>query len=311
MALNLNERVFVLDTIAASGADVSVVGGTVFITGADPINKYKVQGVPQYFGTSVGKPAEYLIISAAGASVIAAATTYSGVIQQVLSGETINFPFSYTTGASAPSATNFYLALEAVIQAGIDGGAVFGTVDSTSSGVKFTGSVAAPVIAFASSNLSSSQTTTALTVASLSDATPRVIAATGHGLTVGQVYNITISGLTGTSAGVGELNGRTYPCIPTTTGLISVIGTSATGAVVTTTATFNVNTNAVNTFYAEAGRITGYNAAKEHIGIQVAQVSEASVESGVVIPEVVMVNADDNSVANLANFFGAINNGLV
>ena len=308
MALNLNERVFVLDTIAASGADVSVVGGTVFITGADPINKYKVQGVPQYFGTSVGKPGIYTITSTAA---IAAATTYSGVIQQVLAGETINFPFSYTTGASAPAAATFYAAVAAVIQAGIDGGAVFGTLSSSGSGVVFTGTIDAPVIAFASSNLTSTQTTTALTVASLSNATPRVIAATGHGLTVGQVYNITISGLTGTSAGVGELNGRTYPCIPTTTGLISVIGTSATGAVTTTTATFNVNTNAFNAYYAEAGRITGYNAAKEYIGIQVAQVSEASVESGVVIPEVVMVNADDNSVANLADFFGAINNGLV
>ena len=304
MALNLNERVFVLDTITGA-ADVSVVGGTIFITGADPINKYKVQGVPQYFGTSVGKPGIFTITSTAA---IAAATTYSGVIQQVLSGETINFPFSHTTGATAPSATNLYLAIEAVIQAGITGGAVFGTVASSSGGVVFTGSVAAPVIAFASSTLTSAQTTTAITVSAVSNATPRVLTST-HGLTVGQVYNITFAGLAG--AGSGELNGRTYPCIPTAAGFISVIGTSATGAVTVVGATFNVNTNATNTFYSEAGGITGYNAAKEYIGVQVSQVSEAAVESGVVIPEVVLVNADDNSVANLAAFFGAINDGLV
>jgi hypothetical protein len=306
MALNLNERVFVLDTIAASGAGVSVVGGTVFITGAEPINKYKVQGVPQYFGTSAGVPGIYTITSTAA---VAAATTYSGVIQQVFEGETINFPFSYTTGASAPSDANFYIALAAVIQAGIDGGAVFGTLTNSSSGVVFTGTVAAPVIAFASSNLTSTQTTTAITVSAVSNATPRVLTAAAHGLTVDKIYNITFAGLAG--AGSGELNGRTYPCIPTTSGLISVIGTSATGAVTVVSATFNVNTNAVNTFYSEAGRITGYNAAKEYIGLQVSQVSESAVESGVVIPEVVMVNADDNSVANLAAFFGAINDGLV
>lgn len=304
MALNLNERVFVLDTITGA-ADVSVVGGTIFITGADSINKYKVQGVPQYFGTSVGKPGIFTITSIAA---IAADTTYSGVMQQVLEGETINFPFSHTTGATAPSATNLYLAIEAVIQAGITGGAVFGTVTSSSGGVVFTGSVAAPVIAFASSTLQSAQTTTAITVTAVSNATPRVLTST-HGLTVGQVYNITFADLAG--AGSGELNGRTYPCIPTAAGFISVIGTSATGAVTVVSATFNVNTNATNTFYSEAGGITGYNATKEYIGVQVSQVSEAAVESGVVIPEVVLVNADDNSVANLAGFFGAINDGLV
>lgn len=304
MALNLNERVFVLDTITGA-ADVSVVGGTVFITGADSINKYKVQGVPQYFGTSAGIPGIFTITSTAA---IAAATTYSGVMQQVLSGETINFPFSYTTGASAPSAANFYIALAAVIQAGIDGGAVFGTLTNSASGVVFTGTIDAPVIAFASSNLTSAQTTTAITVSAVSNATPRVLTST-HGLTVGKVYNITFANLAG--AGSGELNGRTYPCIPTAAGFISVIGTSATGAVTVVSATFNVNTNAFNAYYAEAGRITGYNAAKEYIGVQVSQVSEAAVESGVVIPEVVLVNADDNSVANLAGFFGAINDGLV
>jgi hypothetical protein len=228
------------------------------------------------------------------------------VIQQVFAGETINFPFSYTTGASAPTAANFYIAVAAVIQAGIDGGAVFGTLTNSASGVVFTGTAEAPVIAFASSNLSASQTTTAITVTAVSDATPRVLTAAAHGLTVDRVYNITIAGTS-----LGELNGRTYPCIPTTSGLISVIGTSATGAVTVVGATFNVNTDSAQTFYAEAGRMTGYNAAKEYIGLQVSQVSEAAVESGIVIPEVILVNADDNTVAKLAAFFGAINDGLV
>jgi hypothetical protein len=307
MALNLNERVHVLDTIAASGADVSVVGGNIFITGADSINSYKVQGTPQYFGTSAGLPAEYLITSTA---TIAAATTYSGVIQQVLAGETINFPFSYTTVA-LPSAANFYIALDAVIQAGIDGGAVFGTLTNSASGVVFTGSVEAPVIAFASSTLTSTQTASTITATVITNAaTGRIMTATTHGLTTGIVYNITFSGLAG--VGAPSLNGRTYPCIPTTADSITIIGTSDTGAITNGTYVLNVNNNAFNKFYSEAGRITGYDVTKPYVGLQVAQVSEADVESGVVIPEVILVNATvaTNSVANLAAFFGAINVGL-
>jgi hypothetical protein len=307
MALNLNERVFVLGAVSAT--DVSVVGGSIFVKGADPINTYKVQGVPQYFGTSAGYPGVFTIISAAGASVIAAATTYSGVIQQVFAGETINFPFSYTTGASAPTAANFYIAVAAVIQAGIDGGAVFGTLTNSASGVVFTGTAEAPVIAFASSNLSVSQASTAISVTgTFTNATPRVLTAAAHGLTVGAVYNVTISGTDS-----AELNGRTYPCIPTSTSLISFIGTSATGAVDITSAVFTKNNNAVQTFYPEAGRMTGYDATKPYVGLQVSQVSEAAVESGVVIPEVILVDATVavNPTATLGAFFGAINAGLV
>lgn len=306
MALNLNERVFVLDTIAAAAAGVSTVGGTVFITGADPINKYKVQGVPQFFGTSQGQKGIYTI-NAIGA--ITALTTYSGVIQQVLEGETYNFTFSHTTGSTAPNATALALALGTAIQAGIDGGAVFGTQINGAFGVEFTGAASAPAIAFASSNLESVQTTTAITVTAVSDATPRVLTASAHGLTVNQVYNITFAGLAG--AGASSLNGRTFPCIPTAAGLISVIGTSVTGPVTVVSATFNVNTDAVQTYYSQAGGITAFNPLKEYIGIQVSQVSDSAIESGVVVPQVVMVNADDNSVANLAAFFGAINDGLV
>jgi hypothetical protein len=311
MALNLNESVSVLGAVAAT--DVSVVGGTIFIKGADSINKYKVQGVPQYFGTSAGKPGIFTITSTAA---IAAATTYSGVMQQVLSGETINFPFSYTTGASAPSAANFYIALAAVIQAGIDGGAVFGTLTNSASGVVFTGTIDAPVIAFASSTLTSTQTTTAITVSAVSNATPRVLTATSHGLTVGAVYNITITGLTGSvPKALGELNGRTYPCIPTGINAISVIGTSATGAVTLVgSPVFTLNNNALNTFYTEAGRFTGYDPTKPYVGLQVAQVSDAAVESGVVIPSVIMVDATvavNATDAALGGFFGAINDGLV
>jgi hypothetical protein len=308
MALNLNESVSVLGAVAAT--DVSVVGGTIFINGANPINKYKVQGVPQYFGTSAGKPAIYDIT----ASALTANGTYSGVIQQVLAGETINFPFSLTV-TGTPTGATLYPAIAAVIQAGITGGAVFGTVASTSTEVTFTGSAAAPVIAFASATLVSAQRTNAVTVSAVSNAAPRVLTAAAHGLTVGAVYNITFTGITGAvPKALGELNGRTYPCIPTTSGLISVIGTSATGAVTVGSAVFTLNNNALNTFYPEAGRITGYDPTKPYVGLQVSQVSDADVESGVVIPEVIMVDATvavNATDAALGAFFGAINDGLV
>ena len=309
MALNLNERVQVLNAVAL--ADITALNGTVYIKGADSINKYKVQGLPQYIGTSQGVPGEYLITSTAA---IAGATTYSGVIQQVLSGKTYTFPFSYTTPTVAPVAATFYAALAAVIQVGIDGGAVFGTLGSSGAGVAFTGTAAAPVIAFASSNLTSTQTPKTLTVTVFDNAgigVSRAITAVGHGLTIGRVYNITFSGLAG--AGAPSLNGRTFPCIPTSVDLISVIGSSATGAVTFGSATFTVNNDSVQTFYSEAGRMTGYDPTKSYVGIQVSQVSEADVESGVVIPQVLLVNADpavNATVAVLGGYFAAINAGL-
>ena len=314
MALNLNQRVFVLDAVAL--ADVSAVGGTVYIKGADSINKYKVQGLPQYIGTTDGIPGFYNITSTAGVAVISPDTTYSGVIQQVLSGKTYTFPFSYTTPTTAPGALAFYTALAAAIQPGIDGGAIFGTLSPQATGLEFTGTAAAPVIAFASSNLTSTQTPKTITVTGLDNAgigVSRAITAAGHGLTVGEIYNVTIEGLTGTGAGPASLNGRTFPCIPTSASLISVIGTSATGPVTVTSATFTINNDAVQTYYAEAGRMTGYNPAYSYVGIQVSQVSEADVESGVVIPELILVNADpavNATVAVLGGYFAAINAGL-
>jgi hypothetical protein len=309
MALNLNERVQVLNAVAL--ADITTLNGTVYIKGADSINKYKVQGLPQYIGTSQGVPGEYLITSTAA---IAGDTTYSGVMQQVLSGETYNFPFSYTTPASAPAAAAFYASIGAVIQAGINGGAVFGTLTTSASGVAFVGTAEAPAIAFASSNLTSTQTPKTLTVTVFDNAgigVSRAITAVGHGLTIGRVYNITFSGLGG--AGAPSLNGRTFPCIPTSVDLISVIGTSATGAVTFGSATFTINNDAVQTFYSEAGRMTGYDPTKSYVGIQVSQVSDAAVESGVVIPQVLLVNADpavNATVAVLGGYFAAINAGL-
>ena len=312
MALNLNERVQVLNAVAL--ADITVLNGTVYIKGADSINKYKVQNLPQYIGTSQGVPGEYLITSTAGVAVITGDTTYSGVIQQVLAGETYNFPFSYTTPTSAPGAAAFYASIGAAIQAGINGGAVFGTIGTSALGVAFTGTAEAPVIAFASSNLTSTQTPKTLTVTVFDNAgigVSRAITAVGHGLTIGRVYNITFSGLGG--AGAPSLNGRTFPCIPTSVDLISVIGTSATGAVTFASATFTVNNDAVQTFYSEAGRMTGYDPTKSYVGIQVSQVSDAAVESGIVIPQVLLVNAEpavNATVAVLGGYFAAINAGL-
>jgi hypothetical protein len=315
MALNLNERVKVLDAVALT--DVAVTGGTIYINGADSINKYKVQGLPQYIGTSDGIPGFYNITSTAGVSTFTGDTTYSGVIQQVLSGKTYTFPFSYTTPTLAPGALAFYTALAAAIQPGIDGGAIFGTLSPQATGLEFTGTAAAPVIAFASSNLTSTQTPKTLTVTGFDNAgigvSRAITCAAGHGLTIGQVYNVTIAGLTGTSAGPASINGRTFPCIPTSSTLISVIGTSNTGAVTITTATFTVNNDAVQTFYAEAGRMTGYDPTKSYVGILVAQVSEADVESGVVIPQLLLVNADpavNATIAVLGGYFAAINAGL-
>jgi hypothetical protein len=303
MALNLNEKVFVLPTLQAAGADVSLANGSLAITGAEPIPVRNIQ-TAQLVSTTPGVGNVNTITLT---TTIAANTTYSGVVQQVIPGYTYNFPFTYTTGATAPSSGDFYLALLGIFQAGIASGAVLGTVGGGSTDVVFTSSPLAPVAAFALSNLSVSTAATTLTAAgsSATNAAPRVLTAGAvHGLTVGKLYSITFSGVTG--AGAANLNSRTLFGIPLNTTDITLLGTAATGAVVTTSATMTVSNLATETFFSQAGRMTGYSASNSYVGLLATYISEAAVESGIVIPQLILADATNNSVANVNSFVNAV-----
>lgn len=307
MALNLNEKVFVLSTLQAAGADVELANGTLSVTGAEPIPVRNIQSA-QLVSTTPGLGNVNTITLTLA---IAANTTYSGVIQQVLSGETSNFPFTYTTGATAPSSGDFYLALLGIFQAGITAGALLGTATGGSTNVVFTCDPIAPVAAITLNNLSVATAGKVLTAAgsSATNAAPRVLTAgAAHGLTVGKIYSITFAGVSGTAP--TSLNGRTIFGIPLNTTDITLLGTTAAGAVTTTTATMTVSNLATETFYSQAGRITGYSAANSYVGLLATYVSEVPVESGIVIPELILADATNNSVANVNAFLNAIIAGL-
>jgi len=303
MALNLNEKVFVLPTIQASGADVSLANGSLVITGAEPIPVRNIQ-TAQLVSTTPGVGDVNTITLT---TTIAANTTYSGVVQQVIRGYTYNFPFTYTTGAVAPAAATFYAALLAIFQAGTASGAILGTATGGSTNVVFTCSPLAPVAAFSLSNLSVSTAATTLTAAgsSCTNAAPRVLTAgAAHGLTLGKLYSITFSGVTG--AGLDNLEGRTIFGIPLAATTITLLGTAATGAVVTTAATMTVSNLATETFFSQAGRMTGYSASNSYVGLLATYVSEAAVESGVVIPQLILADTTNNTVANVNAYLNAV-----
>jgi hypothetical protein len=303
MALNLNEKVFVLPTLQAAGADVSLANGSLAITGAEPIPVRNIQ-TAQLVSTTPGVGNLNTITLT---TTIAANTTYSGVIQQVIPGYTYNFPFTYTTGATAPSAATFYTALLAIFQAGITSGAILGTAGGGTTEVTFLCSPLAPVAAFVLNNLSVSTAATTLTAAgsSATNAAPRVLTAGAvHGLTVGKLYSITFSGVTG--AGLANLEGRTLFGIPLNTTDITLLGTAATGAVVTTSAVMTVSNLATETFYSQAGRMTGYSASNSYVGLLATYVSEAAVESGIVIPQLILADTTNNSVANVNAYLNAV-----
>jgi hypothetical protein len=303
MALNLNEKVFVLPTIQAAGADVSLANGSLAITGAEPIPVRNIQ-TAQLVSTTPGVGNLNTITLT---TTIAANTTYSGVIQQVTPGYTYNFPFTYTTGAVAPSAATFYTALLAIFQAGITSGAILGTAGGGTTEVTFLCSPLAPVAAFVLNNLSVSTAATVLVAAgsACTNAAPRVLStAAAHGLTIGGIYSISFSGVS--STGAANLNSRTLYGIVTSATDITLFGTTNSGAVVTTSAVMTVSNLATETFYSQAGRMTGYSASNSYVGLFASYISEAAVESGVVIPQLILADATNNSVANVNAFVNAV-----
>jgi hypothetical protein len=303
MALNLNEKVFVLPTLQAAGADVSLANGSLAIKGAEPIPVRNIQ-TAQLVSTTPGIGNVNTITLTVA---IAANTTYSGVVQQVVSGYTYNFPFTYTTGAVAPSSGDFYLALLGIFQAGTASGAILGTATGGSTDVVFTCSPLAPVAAFVLNNLSVATVGKVLTAAgsTISNASPRILTAgAAHGLTLGKLYSITFSGVTG--VGLANLEGRTLFGIPLAATTITLLGTTNSGIVDSTLAVMTVSNLATETFFSQAGRMTGYSASNSYVGLLATYTSEAAVEAGVVIPQLILADATNNSVANVNAYLNAV-----
>jgi hypothetical protein len=305
MSKNISEKIDIIGTLQASGADVTTTAGIINITGADPI---PVRGLisAQPIATSAGKAVEYTITSAAA---IAGATTYTGSIQVLVEGINYLFPFNYTTPATAPSATVFYAAIALIIQGGITGGSLVGSVTSSAGGTVYTAPLSSGVaLVNVDSTLSVAAGATTLTAAAsaATNATPRVLTAgAAHGLTLGKIYSFTFSGVTG--AGAADLN-RTLFGIPLAATTITMLDTSNTGVVDTTAATMTVNPIGAQTWNEQLQGITNYSAANSYVGAYLQYETNADVEAGVVVNQLIFADATNNSVANVAAFVLALNN---
>lgn len=301
---NVNRKITVISSVQAAGADVSATGGELRITGVDPILISNIQK-GEYSASTVGQAGVYTITSTAA---IAGSTTYTFTIQQVTPSKTYFFQGEYTTPTAAPAAAAFYASIASKIQEGITGGQILGTVTSSGSGTVFTASLDAPVAYVAGDLISVATAAPVLTAAasSATNAAPRVLTAGGaHGLTSGKIYKFTISGVTG--AGADDLNRTLYGIVTSATD-VTLYGTSATGAVVTTAATMSIDT-VDSEDYANLGTgITGYNPSTNYVSIELEALSTDAVDAGSVIPYVVLAEA--GTAANINAFVNALRTAL-
>jgi hypothetical protein len=307
MSRNINAQSALLTTVAASGADVVVGnGGELKIKGVSAIELKKISKV-NYIATKGANPQIHTITSTI---TIAGATTYSGAITQVVEGKTYTWPFTYTTPATPPAAATFYAALAAKIQEGIDGNQIVGTLSSSGSGTVFTGTATVPVAGITLSNLSNSiaNTVNITTIGSSSctNAAPRVLTSGGAtAATDGKYYFITFSGVTG--AGAADLNGRTILARKIALGnTFTLYGTSATGAVVTTSAVMTVVPAPTNDIPSFLIGLSGYNASSDYAGAEIEYESVPDLEVGLYLPQAVFVDATANVVADTDAFFTAL-----
>ncbi len=297
---NINQKVAVLATLQAAGADVSLDNRILRITGVDAIPVLKIQ-TGKLIASVAGLAVPYTITSSAA---VAATTDYAITIVQETADRIYRGDVVYSTPASAPSDTAFYAAIADIIQGYIDGGQLLGTVSSSSGGVVFTGTVDAPLANTTVSNLSVSAGTKTLTAAgsSATNAAPRVFTAgAAHGLVIGRAYRITISGVTGT--GAADLN-KTHIGIVTSTTDIQLVGTTATGTVTTTSATITVSQEGKLDFSKDATLFPGYSPTTNYIGVDLEFLSNDPVNAGVVINQMVLGTLDD--VAKGGAFYNAL-----
>jgi hypothetical protein len=288
MSVNLNEKVAVLSTLQAAGADVVVSGNQLIVTGVDPIPLYNVQGVAPV-ASFKGLNNTYTLTSV---GAIASGAIYDGSITQVISGKTYQFAFSVTASAT-DTLTTLYAAIGAQISGAITTGQLLGTTSNSVSGVVFAGTNDAPQADWAvNSLLTVAITATTLTSTSCTNAAPRVYTSSAHGLTVNGIYRVKFSGVTG--AGAADLNG-TKIGVATSATEITLFGTSATGAVGFVGSTVTVLPDGDETFARVAGGVTGFSPTTAYAGYLISYIAQADLESGVVSTQWILLDYTNNT----------------
>ena len=270
IAVNRN----ILNSYASTA--VAVSGGQLSVTGVNNLPTNQIQSAEWVAGYS-GFGAQYLLTS-----TIANAKFYSFNISQRDGNYIRTANISYTS-TSATAATEYAAILALVISNCAAAGITFGaTPTSSGSGVVIIGTPEKPF--FEVNSLTSgteavvaTQQARTLTAAgsTISNAAPRVLTAgAAHGLVVGGLYKLKISGVTG-SGGEVEVNTTLY-FVPTTATAGLLLNTTAAGAVVSTSATIEVlpvgKQDLVNLFGSDtfvSNKIADFNSATNYLVLSV------------------------------------------
>lgn len=299
----INGTVALLLALQAAGADVVLEGGFLAIGEAPAIPTSNIGRPASLTGSTTG-----FAVARTITATIAADTTYTIGFSQWTPTRTYEPAVLYiVTGASAPSATDFYAMLEDKIQGLIDGDQLLGTVSSTLSGTVFTPSIAAPTVQINSAKFTVVKSATTLTAAgsSATNAAPRVFTAgANHNLTIGGLYRISFVGVTG--AGAADLEARVLFATPLTATTLALWGTSATGAVVTTAATITVLEDATVDLRSTLAYLPGYNATHSFIGMNVPYQIEGPIDMGGNACGYYACDITANTTANVGAYVNAL-----
>jgi hypothetical protein len=313
MSKNILEKVGLISVAQASAADVTISAGQMSITGCEPFDIRRVNRTTILAATDGN--ARVATITAAA---ITANISYEMTITQVTQGYTYELNVLYVCPSPAPAAATFYAAIEAIIQAAINGGQILGTVSSSGSGIVFTPSALAPVANFAFSNLSAtfaSQIT--FTPAGSTFSTGVVTSGAATGATIGELYIITFAGMTGTD---GALMNSSFVCKATSSTAFFVYGLLSSATITTTTGTGVVAFTERTSLASIASGVLGSNAgtlnstefapANANFGVQIEYEVVGDVETGANVPQVVLIDGTQSSNANGNDLYRAILNGL-
>lgn len=269
----------ILNTFASTA--VASAGGFLTVSGAPSVPTRQISGAEWKAGY-IGFGQQYLL-----STTIANGKTYNfNIIQQVGKYEReANITYTSTSGTAATE----YAAMLAILIANCaSAGITFSaTPTSSGSGIVIIGNSDTAFLQVVS--ISSGTETIAVTKqnrvltaagSSATNATPRVLTAgAAHNLVVGQLYKLSISGVSGT--GAADVNKAVY-AIPTAATTLTLLNTSNTGTVDTTAADMIIvpvpkaNQDALfagNGLVSE--NVSGYDSTKSYLTLSVGYITES------------------------------------
>lgn len=300
MSRNINAKSNLLSTVAASAADATVQGGDLLVTGVEPIELKKVSR-SVLMGTLGGNSQ----IKTITYGTKTAGVVYSGYLEQRAEGKLYRYGFQYECPSPAPADAAFYAAIAALIQGGIDGNQILGSVSSSGSGVVFTASAAAATVEFDSPNLSAATTVAVnITAAGSSFSTGVFTSGAATGMTVGKMYRVSMTGVTGANA--SRVNGKTFFCLALTSTTFFVFNLIAASTLTTTTGTYTVLPDSTNDQSSFLGLTSGYSASSQYIGYEIEFEQTGALDSGIYQPQAIFADATANSNANVNDLLLAL-----